>query len=239
MSRVGAAPLLRAPALPSLPLRVAPRNPSTLRGRAPLCAVAANGRPLGDGEDSAYAPSSASDAGDDAASLRNGSGRGDTSGRDGGAASDGVFTANPFQALPPPSNVGRKRQLTALVAAALLEFTLTGVAVGLSKQAMRTPWLQRPSAALARPCSMHVLTVASALTAHAAPGRPAPPCGCRPAPGGLLWAPLAAALLSIGMGPSRKELEAREAAVAARAEERARLELLRRVPVTPAESADW
>lgn len=70
-------------------------------------------------------------------------------------------------------------------------------------------------------------------------GRATPPPPPPPAPGGLLWAPLAAALLSIAAGPSRQQLQAREAAVAARAEERARIELLRRLPVTPTESAEW
>lgn len=33
---------------------------------------------------------------------------------------------NVFQALPPPPNVGRKRQVAALIAAAILEFSMTG-----------------------------------------------------------------------------------------------------------------
>ena len=46
----------------------------------------------------------------------------------GGDAADGghAYSANVFEALPPPPNVGRKRQVAALVAGALIEFTVTG-----------------------------------------------------------------------------------------------------------------
>ncbi|KIY97382.1 hypothetical protein MNEG_10578, partial [Monoraphidium neglectum] len=108
--------------------------------------------------------------------VANGDGGGDN-------AVDGIvveFSHNVFEALPPPPNVGRKRQVAALVAGAMIEFTATGAVV---------------------------------------------------------WAPLAAALAVILLAPSRRQLQQREAEVAALAAERARVDLLSRMPVTPAEAA--
>lgn len=44
-----------------------------------------------------------------------------------GSIADAEYDPNIFRALPPPANVGRKRQLAALLGAATLEFVLTGV----------------------------------------------------------------------------------------------------------------
>lgn len=44
----------------------------------------------------------------------------------GGAARYAYAPANVFEALPPPANVGRRRQVAALVGAAMVEFTLSG-----------------------------------------------------------------------------------------------------------------
>jgi hypothetical protein len=55
----------------------------------------------------------------------------------------------------------------------------------------------------------------------------------------VLWAPVLAALGVIALAPSRRQLQQREAEAVARAEERVRLELLAREPVTPTESGQW
>ena len=54
-----------------------------------------------------------------------------------------------------------------------------------------------------------------------------------------MWAPLLAALAVIVLAPSRRQLQQREAEVAALAAERARLEMVNRMPVTPVEAAQW
>ncbi|GBF90558.1 hypothetical protein Rsub_03129 [Raphidocelis subcapitata] len=118
-------------------------------------------------------------------------GRGDAGGYDSDDSSDdgtlgGGYTGyspNVFEAAPtPPANVGRKRQVAALIGGALLEFYLTG---------------------------------------------------------GVLWAPVMAALGVIALAPSRRQLQRREAEAVAQAEERVRIELLARQPVTPPESGQW
>ncbi|KAI8466970.1 MAG: hypothetical protein J3K34DRAFT_524124 [Monoraphidium minutum] len=100
----------------------------------------------------------------------------------GGSGAAYAYPGNVFEALPPPPNVGRRRQAAALVAVALVEFSATG---------------------------------------------------------GVLWAPLLAALAAIALAPSRRHLEQREAEIAARAAERARADMVSRMPVSPVEAAQW
>lgn len=200
-----------------------------------VCARAAQAGGAPEDGDAAYA-GSARASGDDT----------DDSGGE-TAAGAHAYSPNIFEALPPPPNVGRKRQVAALALGAMIEFSVTGEmrcrrpscikGSGASPHTMRP--LQSPLVQLASLRRTHAARASSARTASPTP---TPACAPMPSPrtaGAIMWAPLLAALAVIALAPSRRQLQEREAEVAAIAAERARIEMVNRMPVTPVEAAQW